>query len=196
MNKELIKSKQKEKTYQENLSEYEAEKVKLKEDNLKREIEKDNTKSSISIQTKENDKMTEIIFNDIPKEYSSLEYIFKKEKEIKEKITLNSKAGADINNSEQIIKEANNIITGLKMLSGITVTKTKEGLLRIDFLDANKLKVSECSIVIEIVGNTFRIADIHPKINYKVYEDELNKYRNFTYFLSHIIIGDFIKYLK
>ena len=170
--------------------------MKLKEDNLKREIEKDNTKSSISIQTKENDKMTEIIFNELPKEYSSLEYIFKKEKEIKEKITLNSKAGADLNNSEQIIKEANNIINGLKLLSGITVTKTKEGLLRIDFLDANKLKVSECSIVIEIVGNKFRIADIHPKINYKVYEDELNKYRNFTYFLSHIIIGDFIKYLK
>lgn len=196
MNKELSKSAQKEKTYQDNLAEYKTEKKKIKEDNYKREIEKDNLKSSISIQTKENDKMTEIIFTDLPQEYNSLDYIYKKEKEIKEKICLNAKTGADINNSEQIIKEAKNIINGLKMLSGITLTKTKEGLLRIDFLDESKLKVNECSVVIEIVGNVFRIADIHPKINYTIYEDELNKYRNFTYFLSHIIIAEFIKYLK
>ena len=169
---------------------------KIKDEQYKIELEKNIIESSISIQQKEIKELSQLVFNKLPNEFSSFQFLYKKENEINEKIKLEKK-NSEYNNSNEIIKkEIQGIIDLYKEVSGINIAKTKEGLLQITIFPNVPLTVDQCYILIEIVDNKYKIVGINPVFKFNEYEDALNNNKNFTLFLASIIVKEFCKYLK
>lgn len=175
---------------------YELQIKKIKDEQYKIELEKSIIESSISIQQKEIKELSQLVFNKLPNEFSSFQFLYKKENEINEKIKLEKKNSEYNNPNEILIKEIQGIIDLYKEVSGINITKTKEGLLQITIFPNIPLTVDQCYILIEIVDNKYKIVGINPAFKFNEYEDALNKNKNFTLFLASIIVKEFCKYLK
>lgn len=169
---------------------------KIKDEQYKIELEKNIIESSISIQQKEIKELSQLVFNKLPNEFSSFQFLYKKENEINEKIKLEKKNSEYNNSNEIIMKEIQGIIDLYKEVSGINIAKTKEGLLQITIFPNVPLTVDQCYILIEIVDNKYKIVGINPVFKFNEYEDALNNNKNFTLFLASIIVKEFCKYLK
>lgn len=169
---------------------------KIKDEQYKIELEKSIIESSISIQQKEIKELSQLVFNKLPNEFSSFQFLYKKENEINEKIKLEKKNSEYNNPNEVIMKEIQGIIDLYKEVSGINIAKTKEGLLQIKIFPNVPLTIDQCYILIEIVDNKYKIVGINPVFKFNEYEDALNKNKNFTLFLASIIVKEFCKYLK
>ena len=169
---------------------------KIKDEQYKIELEKNIIESSISIQQKEIKELSQLVFNKLPNEFSSFQFLYKKENEINEKIKLKKKNSEYNNSNEIIMKEIQGILDLYKEVSGINIAKTKEGLLQITIFPNVPLTVDQCYILIEIVDNKYKIVGINPVLKFNEYEDALNNNKNFTLFLASIIVKEFCKYLK
>ena len=152
-------------------------------------LEKETLESSINIKTKEISSMENLVLKKLPNEYSSFEFLYKKEVAIHQKIKIektNYKGEKDM-----LIQEINETIDLYKNVSGLKLEKTNEGLLRIDFFQGKK--DSKFFLVLEVVGNLFKVVEIFPQCETKKYEVELNQDKNLTLFLAKIVVYEFQK---
>ena len=143
-------------------------------------------KSSNNIQNKENEKMKELI-NIVQENLKSYKIILEKEIELKKQIEFNIQNKNDLNNNEKlnIINILSENLKYLKELSGINIIKNN-GNLKIIFGEENN-NVQNKYIIIQLVGNYYKIIETFPAINYSQFETELNQYGNFTLFICKIV---------
>jgi hypothetical protein len=143
-------------------------------------------KSSNNIQNKENEKMKELI-NIVQENLKSYKIILEKEIELKKQIEFNIQNKNDINNNEKlnIINILSENLKYLKELSGINIIKNN-GNLKIIFGEENN-NVQNKYIIIQLVGNYYKIIETFPSFNYSQFETELNQYGNFTLFICKIV---------
>ena len=124
-------------------------------------------KSSNNIQNKENEKMKELI-NIVQENLKSYKIILEKEIELKKQIEFNIQNKNDLNNNEKL-----NIIKN-------------NGNLKIIFGEENN-NAQNKYIIIQLVGNYYKIIETFPSFNYSQFETELNQYGNFTLFICKIV---------
>jgi hypothetical protein len=143
-------------------------------------------KSSNNIQNKENEKMKELI-NIVQENLKSYKIILEKEIELKKQIEFNIQNKNDLNNNEKlnIINILSENLKYLKELSGINIIKNN-GNLKIIFGEENN-NVQNKYIIIQLVGNYYKIIETFPSFNYSQFETELNQYGNFTLFICKIV---------
>lgn len=143
-------------------------------------------KSSNNIQNKENEKMKELI-NIVQENLKSYKIILEKEIELKKQIEFNIQNKNDINNNEKlnIINILSENLKYLKELSGINIIKNN-GNLKIIFGEENN-NAQNKYIIIQLVGNYYKIIETFPSFNYSQFETELNQYGNFTLFICKIV---------
>ena len=143
-------------------------------------------KSSNNIQNKENEKMKELI-NIVQENLKSYKIILEKEIELKKQIEFNIQNKNDLNNNEKlnIINILSENLKYLKELSGINIIKNN-GNLKIIFGEENN-NAQNKYIIIQLVGNYYKIIETFPSFNYSQFETELNQYGNFTLFICKIV---------
>lgn len=160
----------------------------------KLQLEKNLLTSSIAHQEKVNGEMESLVFQKLPKEFSNIEFLYKKENEIHQKI----KRDNSFNNSqEELISEIKEIIELYKEVSGIEVSKTPEGWLKIILMKGikNAMIKEDICIVFEIKQGKYHITQMVPKFSSQIYEDELNQSQNITLFLCKVIVNEYTKFL-
>ena len=140
--------------------------------------------------------MTDLVNNKLPNELEAYKSLYNNEVEIHNKLLRNQQEqNQTLNHNQTLINEANNMLSLYKTISGINLSKTKEGYLKIDLLQNAKLSVDKCYIVIELSGKNIHVVETYPKINTSSYETEFQRNQNFTLFLSNIILNEYQQFV-
>lgn len=160
----------------------------------KLQLEKNVLSLSIAHQEKTNNEMESLVFQKLPKEFSNIEFLYKKENEIHQKI---KKDNSFNTHQEELIAEVKETIDLYKEVSGIELSKTPEGWLKITLMKGirNNILKEDICIVFEIKQGKYHITHMQPKFPCQIYEDELNKTQNFTLFLCKVIVNEYSKFL-
>lgn len=158
--------------------------------------EKEFLETSIRIAKTQNQKMFDLVNNKLPNELKDYKAMYDNEVEIHNKLLRNQQEeNQNANHTQELINEATNMLHLYKTISGINLSKTKEGFLKIDLLQNAKLSIDKCYIVIELAGKNIHVIETYPKINTKRYETEFQQNQNFTLFLSNIILNEYQEFV-
>ena len=146
--------------------------------------------STIAMKEKEIEETENLVLKKLPQEFSNLEFLFNKEVEIYNKVKLEH--NSVLTKNDQLQNELLELIKIYKETASINIEKTKEGFLKLIFLNLNT-QGKESYIIVEIKEGNFRVKEIYPHFNTSQIEEELYSNHNFTLFITKIANG-FLSY--